>query len=352
MFSNEVIAEDKRSYPYGKISKKYFMDFAPNITEENYNLCKPKDKPVLLMINNPHEFFNRLRKYLHDLGLTDNEFIIRPVTYINMHTQFFVDAAMPEELFFKDSSFHVQSEIRIVICSPNKEIVQKIDAMDGIFDIGVMDGIADIEEYYFKDFVMQKRGDKLLFALPKPKTMEMSKEQLMGAINQILCNRVYEGCIKGNYTKEEQIALAAKLLKEKYHIRFDRVSLTFYADENYRPIDPNDWRRIWTLKNVDDVLFGDGCILCNRQKYNEAIENFSDAINITPSRADFWYNRGCAYFMLTQYNKALHDYSKAIKLDPNNAKYHFERAKVYTTLGVPKKAQADYDEGNAIISTS
>ena len=135
MFPNKPRAEDHKLYPWGTISKKYFKDFFPDVTQDNYDLMKPSEKPVLLMIHNPHEFFKRIRKCLYNLGLKENEFIISPVSYVNKYEQFLVGEPMPKELFIKDTSFKNQSEIRIVITSKRKKIIDKLNKNSGIVDI-------------------------------------------------------------------------------------------------------------------------------------------------------------------------------------------------------------------------
>lgn len=218
MFPDQLIAEDKKSYPSGRIFKKYFMDFAPNITKENYESLKPNEKPVLLMIHNPHKFFERMRNFLYNLGLKDKEFIIHPVRYINKHNQFFVGDCIPGELFFKDSSFDYQSEIRIVICSRRKEIIDKVNATNGIFDIGSMKDIADIQDYYFTDFIMQKRGNSLLYVLPKPIRKDLrdcSLEELLGMLFQTYEDRLPEPP-KNEKEKNEGLKILEDIIWEKY----------------------------------------------------------------------------------------------------------------------------------------
>ncbi len=117
-----------------------------------------------------------------------------------------------------------------------------------------------------------------------------------------------------------------------HNIYFDRKSLTFYADDNYRPIDVNDWQRKWSLTGIEDILSGDGCILYERGEFQEAIKNFTDAIDIDSSRADFWYNRGISFFMSKLFDNALEDIDIAIKLNPTNEKYQLERERVLNAI--------------------
>ncbi|MBN1035642.1 hypothetical protein DWC20_08800 [Clostridium botulinum] len=220
MFPEQAIAEDKKLYPCGKISKRYFRDFAPNITKEDYDSLKPDEKPVLLMIHNPHEFFERMINFLHNFGLNDNEFIIHPVGYVNKYKQFWVGDKIPGELFIKDSSFDYQSEIRIVISSMRRKIIQKLNKVNGIVDIGSMKDIADIQEYYFTDFIMQKRGNQLLYALPKPivkKFKECSLEELLSMLFQ-----TYEDWLpnppKNDEEKRENLKILENIIWEKYKV--------------------------------------------------------------------------------------------------------------------------------------
>jgi tetratricopeptide (TPR) repeat protein len=346
-FSEIHRAEDKRLYPVGYISKDFFSDFANHMTQKQIDQLPREKQPVLIMINNPHEFFERIKSVLMGMGIRLNEIIIRPVTYLNKKIQFTITNYPPTELFAKDEDFSSQQEIRIVIYTSRPEIIKKFNDCDGIINIGPLGDIASIEEYYYKDLCVELRGKELLYELPQPKIVQDSKERSMSFINQVLCNRLPQGCTKGNYTKEELISITAQRLKEKYHIDFDRKSLTFQADENYKSSGPDDWARQWILQNVDDILCGDGCALLEQREYDGAIQNFTDAIEINALRPDFWYDRGIAYYMMGQNEKAISDYSQAIKLNPNNAKYYFERAKTYNRLGLLENAKSDYINGIA-----
>ena len=52
--------------------------------------------------------------------------------------------------------------------------------------------------------------------------------------------------------------------------------------------------------------------------FNQAISNFSKAIELIPNYVDAYYNRGLAYYSAEQYDKALADYKKAITFKPND----------------------------------
>ena len=52
------------------------------------------------------------------------------------------------------------------------------------------------------------------------------------------------------------------------------------------------------------------------QQYQEALDDFSEAISLDPQFAVAYGNRGVCHFMLQQYQEALDDFSKATSLDP------------------------------------
>lgn len=320
MFSEQVRAEDKKLYPTGKISEKYFCDLYPEVTMDNYDFLKPDQKPVLLMIKNPNEFFNRIRTFLHKFGLNDNEFIISPVGYVKKYEKFIVGDPMPGELFTKDAAFNDQSEIRIVITSTRKEITDKLTECNGIVDIGTMKDIADYEEYYFKDFVMQLRGNGLIYELPKPIVTEIDDPlQLIGLIHQTLRDELPEP----PEDTDEYLSTIIECLEDQFDIVFDRSCLTFHKKDNSQS---------WELTNIWDTLFLHGFHYFNEKEYEKSIDSYSKAINIDSTRPEAWYNRAVSHYWLRRYDHMFSDMDEAIKLDPTNAKYITERASMLQQL--------------------
>ena len=55
------------------------------------------------------------------------------------------------------------------------------------------------------------------------------------------------------------------------------------------------------------------------KKYQEAIKDFNESINLNDQDADAFYNRGYAYHILGDYDKALADYDQALRLNPKFA---------------------------------
>jgi tetratricopeptide (TPR) repeat protein len=99
-----------------------------------------------------------------------------------------------------------------------------------------------------------------------------------------------------------------------------------------------------TVSRYDDAVL-DGVSHLNRGKPQEALEDFSRAINIDPTRADGYVGRANALQTLGQYEASLKDYDKAIDIDPKLANAYVNRGSVYSRLGEYEKAVTDYETG-------
>ncbi|MBR6669176.1 MAG: tetratricopeptide repeat protein [Ruminococcus sp.] len=315
LFTHNLEAEDRMVYPTGSISKRYFDDFS-NISQAEYESLPKNQKPVLLMIGNPHEFFVRLKQKLNEIGLQQNDYIIHPVKYSDMQKSFLVGDPMPGELFLKDNSFNYQSEIRVVITTDKKDVIELLEKNNGIIDLGNMHDIAEIQEYYFDDFHMQLRGSSILFSLPNP--IETPITDPLTVISHI--HQTYRDELPGELLSIEKrdklIDEALAFLEKQFGITFDKETFTFTS---------NDGCKSWKLTNIWETLFNHGYSYYTRGEYKKAIDQYTKAIAIDPKRASAWYNRAVSYFKLGNFEKMIKDMDKAIELEPDNEKYIFER---------------------------
>lgn len=306
LFTKTVRAQDHKLRPLGKITKKYFKDFYPDITKDNYDLLEDKDKPVLLMIKNPHEFFERLRSFLRGFGLNDNEYIIAPVQYENLYEPFFIDELMPHELFFKDDFFRRQSEIRVVITSTCKSIINKFNRCNGIVNIGQMADIAEYQEYYFDDFQMLLKDNSIVFTLPKSETRTIRDPILLIDITHQALRDELPGAPMTIEQIEEYITPLIKLLEEHYDILYDSHNHKFYR---------KDYSQCWDLSDAWDTLLEHGVNYLNEKEYEQAIDAFSKAIHFNPDKAEAWYERAHSYYWLNKYEEMLGDMKEAGERD-------------------------------------
>jgi tetratricopeptide (TPR) repeat protein len=78
-----------------------------------------------------------------------------------------------------------------------------------------------------------------------------------------------------------------------------------------------------------------------RKLWDNAIADYSRAIEIDPKYTDAYYSRGLIYDNFSQWNQAIADYSKAIEIDPIYIRAYNERSIIYGKTGQLDKAIAD-----------
>ena len=72
-----------------------------------------------------------------------------------------------------------------------------------------------------------------------------------------------------------------------------------------------------------------GAAYLYKAQYDQAILDLSKAIEINPRLAHAYNNRGWAYIKKWQYDQAISDFNKTIEIDPRFAEAYFYRAIVY-----------------------
>lgn len=242
MFTN--IDDDRfgKEHFIAKVEKEYFSAFAGNITEEDYFKMGENDRPVLLFIQNPHLFFERIRTFFVNLGVPKEDIIISPVEYIDLEKNFVNMVPKPYELLLKDSYFSNQSEIRIIINSTSEKLINYMKTNNNIIDIGSIEDIVSIYDNYFHDLLLEKRDNTLLFTLPFPKIQPLSNSTLRELLNyyyQISNDRLpYETTFK---ERKDMLEGIEQTIKEKYDINL-------YVDEKGKLNLSN------VNKNIEDLL--------------------------------------------------------------------------------------------------
>lgn len=93
-------------------------------------------------------------------------------------------------------------------------------------------------------------------------------------------------------------------------------------DKSGRPIAAvGDYRRaIKVSKGVaPDAYYNIGLAQCKRELYEDALDNFSKAIEQNPFYSNAYYNRGLVYLKLNRLQFAKSDFEKAIQYDHQNS---------------------------------
>ena len=99
----------------------------------------------------------------------------------------------------------------------------------------------------------------------------------------------------------------------------------------------------WNNKTSYDFFY-DGVANLKDKKYDLALENFNQAIEMDSNYIEAYIQRGMVYKKIKNYNDAISDYSKVIELDSENAVAYRERGICYSKLENYKSALEDIDK--------
>ena len=80
------------------------------------------------------------------------------------------------------------------------------------------------------------------------------------------------------------------------------------------------------------------------QQFQDAINDYGEAIKLTPQDVRVYEQRAAVEMKLQDYDKALADYSEVIKLKPNEVRYLNYRAYIYELKKDLKNSMADTDK--------
>ncbi|MEJ2102594.1 MAG: tetratricopeptide repeat protein, partial [Desulfobacterales bacterium] len=92
----------------------------------------------------------------------------------------------------------------------------------------------------------------------------------------------------------------------------------------------------------DEDMFKKGLQLMDQQRYDEAINAFSKAIEIIPADFQAYNSRGVAWALKGDFARAIDDYNKALELRPHYAEAFNNRGYAHTQRGELKAALDDY----------
>jgi len=101
--------------------------------------------------------------------------------------------------------------------------------------------------------------------------------------------------------------------------------------------------RRWSGKDLALIFNNRGNAYNDKNDYDRAIADFSEAIRLDPKYAFPYDGRGKAYYGKNDLDHAIADFSQAIRLDPKYASPYNDRANVYYDRKDYDRAIADYD---------
>jgi membrane protease YdiL (CAAX protease family)/Tfp pilus assembly protein PilF len=105
----------------------------------------------------------------------------------------------------------------------------------------------------------------------------------------------------------------------------------------YLGANPGDSSKAWLHESQGDAFLA-------RDEYDQAIAEYSAALQFDPTNAQVYSNRGYAFFCKGDFDRAMADFDLAIRFDPNLADPHFNRGQAYFEAGKHNRAIADFNE--------
>lgn len=92
------------------------------------------------------------------------------------------------------------------------------------------------------------------------------------------------------------------------------------------------------------IFFERGNAYTQIGNFEDAVKDFTEAINSDPQFADAYYSRGRVLGRLGKHEQAIDDFTKAISLNPENANAYADRGAAYGFLGQHALAISDFSQ--------
>lgn len=173
-FEKRIDEMGKAHYSFS-VPKSYFTGFSDCKGIADYSKLDFGEQPVVIMINDPNEFYRRISEFLATLKVERKSIIIGPVRYIDKSRPMVVATTMPLELLVKDKSYESQSEIRLIVNSQSEKYLEYLNNHNNTLSIGDISDITEILPYYFGDMQLERCGTRrVMFSLPSPKNYQIN----------------------------------------------------------------------------------------------------------------------------------------------------------------------------------
>lgn len=124
---------------------------------------------------------------------------------------------------------------------------------------------------------------------------------------------------------------------------------SYFADRNTsrKSTKTNKTSQSATIKLKDVEYSKQGFKYYQQKNYDQAIVQYTQAINVKPDNAYYWEMRAGSYLGKKEYQKAIADYNQMVALKPEVFSY-FERGHAYFEAGDYDKAIADFTQALAL----
>jgi len=106
----------------------------------------------------------------------------------------------------------------------------------------------------------------------------------------------------------------------------------------------DDYTKALAIKPYASIYYDRGVSWLKLGEFEQAIMDFTSAIDMNPSHSDAYNNRGFAYDAIRDYEKAIVDYSKAIEIKADAPNYYSNRGMSWKAKGDINNALKDFNK--------
>jgi tetratricopeptide (TPR) repeat protein len=126
--------------------------------------------------------------------------------------------------------------------------------------------------------------------------------------------------------------------------KFNDSGLAFYQKDRYDSAIHQYSEAIRLFPTYAQAFSNRGNAYLAKGEYDRAIEDYNQALRLKPDYFEALLDRGLSHDNQGHYDQAVHDYSEAIRLDPNYAEAFFQRGSDYNLLGDKDSAVRDIEQ--------
>ncbi|RWD63339.1 tetratricopeptide repeat protein [Mesorhizobium sp.] len=149
---------------------------------------------------------------------------------------------------------------------------------------------------------------------------------------------------------DQRIAACTAIAEDVTQAQRQRIKAYFYRGSARD--DREDWdgaiadysQAIALDPKATSALFNRGTDWSNKGDYDRAIADFNIVISLEPSASDAYSGRGSAFLRKGKIDAAMLDFQQAIEADPQNGDAHTGLGTVWSKTGERDKAIAEYDK--------
>jgi tetratricopeptide (TPR) repeat protein len=159
--------------------------------------------------------------------------------------------------------------------------------------------------------------------------------------------------IETDWGSQESLVAANSLLEELINkpsfptgllaLIYSKRGFTYSSLKKYQQAIADFSRALELDPNYIYAFTSRGWAYYNLKEYQQAIINFNHALELDPNAAIAYHCRGWTYDALKNYQQAIVDFDRALELDPNNAWAHCGRGWVYHDLKEYQQAIVDFN---------